>query len=74
MKFNLVGATAVAVAAFSTPVLARADIEGRSYCAQFYLNANCQNAGPGNPHTDGVYYHDDPQTAEPNESGQTMPQ
>jgi hypothetical protein len=67
MKFDLVGAAAIAVTAFSAHVLPQADIEGPGYCAQFYLNANCQNGGPGEPYTDGVYYHDDPaQTAEPN--------
>jgi len=67
MKFNLVGAAAIAVTAFSTHVLPQADIEEPGYCAQFYLNANCQNVGSGKPYTDGVYYHDDPaQTAEPN--------
>jgi hypothetical protein len=67
MKFNLVGAAAVVAAAFATPGLAQAVIEDPGYCAEFYLNANCQNLGPGNPYTDGVYYHDDPaQTAEPN--------
>ena len=67
MKFNLVGAAAIAVTAFSTHVLPQAVIEEPGYCAQFYLNANCQNVGSGKPYTDGVYYHDDPaQTAEPN--------
>ena len=67
MKFNLVGAAVIAATAFSTQVFPQADIEDPGYCAQFYLNANCQNAGPGKPYTDGIYYHDDPaQTAEPN--------
>ena len=67
MKFNLVGAAAIAATAFFTHVLPQADIEEPGYCAQFYLNANCQNVGSGKPYTDGVYYHDDPaQTAEPN--------
>jgi len=67
MKFNSVGATAVAAAAFLTPVLAQADIEDPGHCARYYQNANCQNVRPSNSYTDGVYYHDDPQTAEPNE-------
>ena len=66
MKFALIGATAVAAAAFVTPALAQAVISDPGYCAQFYPNANCQNLGPGNPYT----YRDDPametQTAEPN--------
>ena len=67
MKFALIGATAVAAAAFAAPALAQAVISNPGYCAQFYPDANCQNLGPGNPYTDGVYYHDDPaQTAEPN--------
>jgi hypothetical protein len=56
MKLVLIGAAAVAAAAFATPVLAQAVIEDPGYCAQFYPNANCQNLGPGNPYTDGGYY------------------
>ena len=56
MKLALIGAAAVAAAAFATPVLAQAVIEDPGYCAQFYPNANCQNLGPGNPYTDGGYY------------------
>ena len=67
MKFNLVGAAAIAATAFFTRVLPQADIDDPGYCAQFYPNAICQNVAPGKPYTDGVYYHDDPaQTAEPN--------
>ena len=66
MKFTLIGAAAVAAAAFATPALAQAVISDPGYCAQFYPDANCQNLGPGNPYTDSVYYHNDPaQTAEP---------
>jgi hypothetical protein len=53
MKLALIGAAAVAAAAFATPVLAQAVIEDPGYCAQFDPNANCQNLGPGNPYTDG---------------------
>jgi len=67
MKFNLVAAAAIAATAFSTQVLPQTDIEEPGYCAQFYLNAKCQNVGPRKPYADGIYYHDDPaQTAEPN--------
>ena len=55
MKFALIGAAAVAAAAFATPALAQAVISDPGYCAQFYPNANCQNLGPGNPYTDGGY-------------------
>jgi hypothetical protein len=58
MKFALIGAVAIATAAFVTPALAQAVIEDPGYCAQFYPNANCQNLGPGNPYTDGGYYRD----------------
>jgi hypothetical protein len=58
MKLALIGAAAVAVAAFATPALAQAVIEDPGYCAQFYPNANCQNYGPGNPYTDGGYRRD----------------
>jgi hypothetical protein len=63
MKFALIGAAAVAAAAFATPALAQAVISDPGYCAQFYPDANCQNFGPGNPYTDGAYYHNDPTTA-----------
>jgi hypothetical protein len=59
MKFALIGAAAVAAAAFVTPALAQAVISNPGYCAQFYPNANCQNLGPGNPYTGGGYYRDD---------------
>ena len=58
MKFALIGAAAVAAAAFATPALAQQVIEDPGYCAQFYPNANCQNLGPGNPYTDGNWRHD----------------
>jgi hypothetical protein len=58
MKLALIGAAAVAAAAFATPALAQAVIEDPGYCAQFYPNANCDNLGPGNPYTNGGYYRD----------------
>ena len=51
MKYALIGAAALAAAAFATPALAQAVIEEPGYCAQFYPNANCQNKGPDNPYT-----------------------
>ena len=56
MKFALIGAAAVAAAAFATPVLAQQVISDPGYCAQFYPNANCQNLGAGNPYTNGGYW------------------
>jgi hypothetical protein len=56
MKLAVIGAAAVAAAAFATPALAQQVIEDPGYCAQFYPNANCQNLGPGNPYTNGGYY------------------
>ena len=61
MKLALIGAAAVAAAAFATPALAQAVISDPGYCAQFYPNANCQNLGPGNPYTDGGYWRNDVQ-------------
>jgi hypothetical protein len=58
MKLALIGAAAIAAAAFATPALAQAVIDESGYCAQFYPNANCQNLGSGNPYTDGGYYRD----------------
>jgi hypothetical protein len=58
MKLTLIGAAAVAAAAFATPALAQQVIEDPGYCAQFYPNANCQNLGPGNPYTDGNWRKD----------------
>jgi hypothetical protein len=65
MKFALIGAAAVAAAAFTTPALAQAVIEDPGYCAQFYPNANCQNLGPGNPYTNGGYWQNGNESAEP---------
>ena len=59
MKFALIGAAAVAAAAFVTPALAQAVTSNPSYCAEFYPNANCQNLGAGNPYTDGGYWRND---------------
>jgi hypothetical protein len=56
MKIALIGAAAVAAAAFATPVLAQAVIENPGRCEQFYPDANCQNLGAGNPYTDGGYW------------------
>src|SRR4029077_18209496 len=56
MKPALIGAAAVAAAAFATPALAQTIIEDPGYCAQFYPDANCQNLGAGNPYTDGGYW------------------
>jgi len=55
MKFALIGAAAVAAAAFATPALAQVVIEDPGYCAQ----ANCQNPRPSDPYTDPDYYRDD---------------
>ena len=49
MKIALIGAAAVAAAAFATPAMAQAVIEDPGYCAQFYPNANCQNLGRAIP-------------------------
>jgi len=54
VKYALIGAAAVAAAAFATPALAQAVIDDPGFCAQYYPNANCQNLGPGNPYTDGI--------------------
>ena len=52
MKLALIGAAAVAAAAFATPAMAQAVIEDPGYCAQFYPNGNCQYLEPGIPYTD----------------------
>jgi hypothetical protein len=54
-KPALLGAALLATV-LASPVLAQQVISEPGYCAQFYPNANCQNKGPGNPHTDGGYY------------------
>jgi hypothetical protein len=59
MKLALIGAAAVAAAAFVTPALAQTAIADPGYCAQFHRNANCQNLGPSNSYPDGEYYHND---------------
>lgn len=52
MNFALIGAAAVAAAAFATPALAQRVIQDPGYCA----HANCQNLGPGTPYADVGYY------------------
>ena len=56
MKIALIGAAAVAAAAFATPALAQSIIENPGRCEQFYREANCQNLGAGNPYTDVGYW------------------
>jgi hypothetical protein len=51
IKYGILGATALAVSALASPVMAQQVIYNPGYCAQFYPNANCQNKGPGNPYT-----------------------
>jgi hypothetical protein len=58
MKFALIGAAAVAAAAFATPAMAQAVVVDPGACSQFYYSANCMNLVPGNPYTDGSYYRD----------------
>jgi hypothetical protein len=50
-KTSLLGAAAIAIAAFASPASAQEVIYNPGYCAQFYPNANCQNKGPNNPYT-----------------------
>jgi hypothetical protein len=58
MKSALIGAAAIAAAAFASPALAQAVIEDPGYCAQFNPGANCQNLGPAGLYTDGGYRQD----------------
>lgn len=58
MKLALIGATAVAAAAFASAALAQAAPRDLGNCAQFYSDANCQNLGPGKPYADGGSYRD----------------
>jgi hypothetical protein len=46
MKFALIGAAAIAAAAFVTPALAQDVTSNHGYCAPFDQSANCQNFGP----------------------------
>ena len=58
MKSALIGAAAIAAAAFASPALAQAVVEDPGYCAQFQPGANCQNLGPGDPYAEGGYRQD----------------
>jgi len=55
MKSALIGAAAVAAAAFATPAMAQTVIEDPGYCAQFYPSVNCPYPGPGIPYADGGF-------------------
>jgi hypothetical protein len=48
MKLALIGAVAVAAAAFVTPALAQAITSNPGYCAQFFPNASCKTYGNDN--------------------------
>ncbi len=58
MKLALIGAAAVAAAAFVTPALAQAVIEDPGYCSQSNPNASCRSLAAENPYADGGYYRD----------------
>jgi len=55
MKSALIGAAAVAAAAFATPAMAQTVIEDPGYCAQFYPSVNCPYPVPGIPYADGGF-------------------
>ena len=67
MKFALIGAAAVAAAAFATSALAAPRVVSEAYCAQS-LDANCQNLGPDNPYAD-VGWQNRNATADPHYHG-----
>jgi hypothetical protein len=50
--FKLLGAP-TALVLIAIPAMAQEVIYEPGYCAFYYPNANCQNNGPGNPHTLG---------------------
>jgi hypothetical protein len=58
MKLALIGATAVAAAAFASPAMAQAVVVDPGSCPQFYYSANCLNLGSSNPYTHGSYDRD----------------
>jgi hypothetical protein len=58
MKLALIGAAAVAAAAFATPALAQEVVVDPGYCPQFDSSVNCRNAGLGKAYADGGYYRD----------------
>jgi opacity protein-like surface antigen len=55
MKFVLIGAAAVAAAAFVTPALAQDVVSPARYCAQYYPDGYCPIAG----YTSGRDYRGD---------------
>jgi hypothetical protein len=59
MKLTLLGAAAVAAAAFVTPTLAQANISKPGYCAQFFQNASCKSYRSTKPYSDADYYRND---------------
>jgi hypothetical protein len=56
-KLGLLGAAAVLSTALASPLMAQQVITNPGRCAQYYPNANCQNYGPGNSHTDSYRHH-----------------
>jgi hypothetical protein len=55
MKFALIGAAAIAAAAFATPALAQDVASAARYCAQYYPDGYCPVAG----YVDGRDYRGD---------------
>lgn len=58
MKLALIGAAAVAAAAFATPAMAQAVIGDAGYCAPFSPSAHCQYPGPDTTYADHGFRRD----------------
>src|SRR5260370_7606019 len=68
--FRFFGAVTILSTALATPVLAQQAMSDPAYCAFFYPNANCQNKGPGNPHSHPNYPPTTPNTTQTRPSAQ----
>jgi hypothetical protein len=51
IKSGILGAAAILASVLASPAMAQEVVYNPGYCAQFYPDANCQNRGPGSPHT-----------------------
>ncbi|WP_262049149.1 hypothetical protein [Bradyrhizobium sp. Bra78] len=57
MNIKLLGATAIAATMLAGAAMAQTVTTNPGRCVAQSPNANCQNAGPGNPYADSGYRH-----------------
>jgi hypothetical protein len=55
MKYRALLLAPIFACVFVAPASSQAVIDNSDMCAQLYPDANCENYGPGNPYTGGIF-------------------